>query len=94
MNNNKDFEKNAKIFKALSDPNRLKIVQILSCKEKCGCEILSEFNFTQPTLSHHMKVLIDSGIVCVRKEGIWNHYKLNCTYVKEFLTFANDIFHK
>ena len=50
------YEKNSKILKALSDPNRLKIIDILSCGERCACEILEHFDFTQPTLSHHMKV--------------------------------------
>jgi len=71
------YEINAKTFKALSDSNRLKIVDILSCGEKCACEILNNFNFTQPTLSHHMKVLIDCGLVNSRKDGTWNYYSLN-----------------
>ncbi|MCR4944822.1 MAG: metalloregulator ArsR/SmtB family transcription factor, partial [Clostridium sp.] len=52
----KCFEENAKIFKALSDVNRLKIIDILSSEELCACQILPEFDFTQPTLSHHMKI--------------------------------------
>lgn len=71
------YEINAKIFKALSDSNRLKIIDLLSCGEKCACEILNYFNFTQPTLSHHMKVLIECGLVNSRKEGTWNYYSLN-----------------
>ena len=58
-----NYEENAKIIKALSDPNRLKIIDILSCGEKCACDILEHFDFTQPTLSHHMKVLMDCGLV-------------------------------
>ena len=73
---NSEYENNAKILKALSDPNRLKILDLLSCGEKCGCEVLESFNFTQPTLSHHMKVLIDCGLIEARKDGIWNQYKL------------------
>ena len=51
------------ICKALSDTKRLEIVQILSDGEKCGCKILDKFNITQPTLSHHMKILVDCGKV-------------------------------
>lgn len=83
------YEQNAKIIKALSDSNRLKILDILSCGEKCACEILEEFNFTQPTLSHHMKVLIECGLVESRKEGLWCHYslnKLNCDKLMVFIT--------
>ena len=46
------YEKNAKVFKALSDQNRLKILHILSDGERCACELLKNFDFTQPTLSY------------------------------------------
>jgi ArsR family transcriptional regulator len=75
-NMSSEYEINAKILKALGDVNRLKIIDLLSCGEKCACEILESFEFTQPTLSHHMKVLIDCGLIEARKDGIWNLYKL------------------
>lgn len=81
------YEKNSKILKALSDPNRLRIIDILSCGEKCACEILREFNFTQPTLSHHMKILMECGLVNCRKIGTWNHYEINTVNSHELLTF-------
>lgn len=71
------YEYNALIFKALSEPKRLKILDLLSSGEMCACELLEYFNFAQPTLSHHMKVLNECKIVEIRKEGKWNHYKLN-----------------
>jgi len=74
---NHTYENDAKIFKALSDSNRLKILNMLSCGEKCACDILEFFDFTQPTLSHHMKVLIDCGLVKCRKDGVWSHYSLD-----------------
>ena len=83
-----NYEENAKIFKALSDASRLKIIDILSCGEKCACDILDHFDFTQPTLSHHMKVLIESGLVEARKEGLWSYYYLNvnnCNKLNLFL---------
>ena len=70
------YEVNSRIFKALSDVNRLKIIDLLSYEEKCGCKILEHFNFTQPTLSHHMKVLIECGLVEARKCGTWSYYKI------------------
>lgn len=85
------YEKNAKILKALSDPNRLKIIDLLSCGEKCACEILESFKFTQPTLSHHMKVLIDCGLIEVRKDGIWNLYKLNINNSNELVLFLSNL---
>ena len=82
-----EYETNAKILKALSDPNRLKIIDLLSCGEKCACEILESFKFTQPTLSHHMKVLIDCGLIEARKDGIWNQYKLKVNNGNKLVLF-------
>ena len=65
------------ICRALGDSNRLKIVQMLSDGEKCGCRLLEEFEITQPTLSHHMKILCECGLVKNRKEGKWSHYSLD-----------------
>lgn len=84
---NSEYEKNAKILKALSDPNRLKILDLLSCGEKCACEVLENFDFTQPTLSHHMKVLIDCGLIEARKDGIWNLYKLKVNNANRLVLF-------
>ena len=52
------YIQNAKVLKALSDPKRLRIIDMLSCGEMCACKILEEFHITQPTLSHDMKVLM------------------------------------
>jgi len=89
-----NYEEKAKIFKVLSDKNRLKIIDILSCKERCACDILECFDFTQPTLSHHMKVLSDLDLVRVRKEGLWNHYSLNMDKYKEISDFLFFIFNE
>ena len=70
-------KKTALIFKALSDENRICIVNLLRTGEKCACKLLEELNITQPTLSHHMKILCDSGIVTGRKEGKWTHYSIS-----------------
>ncbi|OAA85257.1 ArsR/SmtB family transcription factor [Clostridium coskatii] len=87
----KKYEDNAKIFKALSDPSRLKILDILSCGEKCACDILEYFEFTQPTLSHHMKVLMECGLVESRKEGLWSHYRLNNNNANRLMLFLMNI---
>lgn len=86
-----DYEKNARILKVFSDSNRLKIIKLLSNGDKCGCEILKSFNFTQPTLSHHMKQLIDCGLVECRKEGTWNYYRLNMTNANRLVLFLLNI---
>lgn len=77
------------IFKALADETRLKIIEILSHGEMCACQLLENFTITQPTLSYHMKILCDSGIVVGRREGAWMYYRNNCNVidgVSEFLS--------
>ncbi|WP_125154778.1 ArsR/SmtB family transcription factor [Clostridium rectalis] len=86
-----NYEENARIIKGLSDPNRLKIIDILSCKEMCACDILEYFDFTQPTLSHHMKVLMECGVVKSRKEGLWTHYSLNITNCNKLVLFFMNL---
>ncbi|KZL91928.1 ArsR/SmtB family transcription factor [Clostridium magnum] len=88
----KNYETNAKIFKALSDSSRLKILDILSCGEKCACDILEDFNFTQPTLSHHMKVLMECGLVKSRKEGLWSYYRLDNDNANRLELFLMNLF--
>lgn len=83
-----DVKRTAVIFKAFCDENRIKILQILSSGEKCACKLLEEMNITQPTLSHHMKILCDSGIVEGRKEGKWMHYSIS----KEGTEYARNCF--
>ena len=78
----------AKVFKALSDEHRLMILELLKDEEKCACIILKSLNIVQSTLSHHMKILCESGIVNSRKEGKWMHYSLSkkgCELIKMFL---------
>ena len=81
----------ALICKALSDSNRLKIVEMLSDGEKCGCKLLEAFDITQPTLSHHMKILTDSGIVVARKDGKWTHYSVSDNGVDVAITYLNQL---
>lgn len=65
------------LLKALADETRLKIVDMLSNGELCACNILESFDITQPTLSYHMKILCDSGLVESRRDGVWMRYSLN-----------------
>lgn len=78
-----DSKKTAVMFKAFCDENRIKILQLLSTGEKCACRLLEELDVTQPTLSHHMKILCDSGIVTGRKEGKWMHYSISAEGMKQ-----------
>ena len=79
------------ICKAMSDANRLHIIEMLTSGEKCGCDLLDELQVTQPTLSHHMKVLADCGLVSSYKEGKWQHYSINCDRFRDFKEFLNSI---
>lgn len=64
-------------IKALSDPKRLRIVDMLSCGELCACQILEACHVTQPALSHDMKLLVEAGIVNDRSEGKNIYYSLD-----------------
>ncbi|MGN0551800.1 MAG: ArsR/SmtB family transcription factor [Oscillospiraceae bacterium] len=89
-----DVKKTANIFKAFCDENRIRILQLLQGGEKCACMLLEEMNITQPTLSHHMKILCDSGIVTGRKEGKWMHYSISEAGIEraqEYLISLKDI---
>lgn len=80
----------AMLFKALSDPNRLLIIDYLLESERCACKILDQLQISQSTLSYHMKILCESKIVSSQKEGKWMHYSLNKARLgelKELLTF-------
>lgn len=83
-NNYADF---AVLFKALSDETRLKIIDMLSCGELCACDILKCFHITQPTLSYHMKILSECGIVNADRQGAWMHYTLNPEAVKRIADY-------
>ena len=74
---NSQFLHNAKIFKAFCDENRLMILSMLQSGEKCACVLLEKLRITQPTLSHHMKILVESGVVTPRKEGKWTYYSIH-----------------
>ena len=72
-----NYTKCVELFKALSDENRLQIVEMLTEGELCACRILEKFEITQPTLSHHMKILCDCGLVKGRKQGKWTYYSIS-----------------
>jgi ArsR family transcriptional regulator len=70
----KDF---IRVMKALSDPNRVKVVKMLQHKEMCVCEIQFALGIAQPTVSKHLKVLEESGLVQSKKAGLWVNYSLS-----------------
>ena len=86
-----DAQKTAMIFKAFCDENRLQILELLRGGEKCACRLLEELSISQPTLSHHMKILCDSGIVLGRKEGKWMHYRISLSGVQTAREYLNGL---
>lgn len=84
-----NYSKHTKVFKALGDPKRAMIVDMLSCGELCACMILEKFEMSQSTLSHHMKLLCACGLVRGREQGKWTYYSLDADIVgktKQFLS--------
>ncbi len=88
---NQSYAEYAPVFKALSDETRLKIIDMLSCGEMCACHILEAFSISQSTLSYHMKILSDSGLVNARRDGAWMRYTLNKERTDELLAFFTHI---
>lgn len=91
-----NYSENAKIFKAFCDENRLRILDMLKTGTKCACVLLESLDISQSTLSHHMKILVESGIVETEKDGKWTYYSISekgSTVAKEILeeiTTVND----
>lgn len=88
------YQIHAKVFKAFCDEKRLMILEMLQSGEKCACHLLENIEVGQSTLSHHMKILCDSGIVTGRKEGKWTYYSINkegCEYAGELLKKLTEV---
>lgn len=85
------YKEYALFMKALGDETRIKIFHMLSDGELCACKILEEFNITQPTLSYHMKMLCESGLVEGRRDGIWMKYSINERSINEIKQLFNSI---
>lgn len=88
-----DYENISKKLKVISDPKRLRIIDILSCDQLCACEILEKFNISQPTLSHDMRKLEEVGLVTSWKEGKNTYYSLDKHSLDEIEDSLRLIFH-
>lgn len=80
----------ARIFKAFCDERRIEILDLLVDGEKCACKLLEQLNISQATLSHHMKILCDSGVVTFRREGKWTHYRINIEGCKKAVELIEE----
>lgn len=86
------YKKTAKVFKALCDENRLMILEKLKNGEKCACDLLDELDIVQSTLSHHMKILVESGLVTSKKNGKWTNYSLSLEGAQHATHLLNSFF--
>jgi ArsR family transcriptional regulator len=86
--NEKELSSEAMIFKALSDINRLKIIKLLKEGELCVCELTTALSTSQSTVSHHLSVLKNAGLIKERKEGKWSYFRLSEGAVIEILNQA------
>ena len=69
-------KKRSNVFKALADENRLRILNLLKTREMCVCEVMVALDLTQPTASHHLRILENVELVKDRKEGKWTFYRI------------------
>jgi ArsR family transcriptional regulator, arsenate/arsenite/antimonite-responsive transcriptional repressor len=81
----------AKVAKALGDPIRMQIVDVLrrNAGRVCVCELVPLFDLSQPTVSHHLKVLRDAGIVGSERQGLWAYYYVNPEALEEVSTWLS-----
>lgn len=71
------YEDYVKVFMAFCDEKRLRILELLRGGEKCACKLLEDLDIGQSSLSYHMKILVESGVVKSRQEGKWTHYTIS-----------------
>ncbi len=71
------YQSHARVFRALCDENRLRILEILRQGEKCACMLIDQLQMGQSALSYHMKILVESGIVESWQVGKWTHYRIS-----------------
>ena len=71
------YAQRAQVFKALCDERRQRILELLQGGEKCACVLIEAMDMPQSSLSYHMRILCDSGLVTSREEGKWTHYQIS-----------------
>nr|WP_282730821.1 metalloregulator ArsR/SmtB family transcription factor [Methanobacterium alcaliphilum] len=91
MPDQEKLENQSNVFKAISDPTRLKILYLLQEGELCVCEINTALEKPQSTISHHLTVLKSSGFIKGRKEGVWIHYKLSNPSIIELIKKVMEV---
>lgn len=85
------YRDEAKVFKAFCDENRLLIIDTLRSGEKCACKLQENLKISQSTLSHHMKILCEAGMVESRTEGKWTHYSIRMDGIRQAKAILDKI---
>ena len=85
------YEQQAKIFKAFCDERRLRILELLRGGETCACKLCDAMDMPQSSLSYHMKILCESGIVLGREEGKWTHYCISPEGSRKVMELLREI---
>jgi ArsR family transcriptional regulator, arsenate/arsenite/antimonite-responsive transcriptional repressor len=81
----------ALLFKALSDENRLTILELLIQGETCGCTLIDKLTITQPTMSYHLRQMTDAGLLTSCKEGIWKKHHVDLSKIDALIQFLTDL---
>lgn len=86
-----EYAKTAERLKALAEPTRLQIIEMLDQEEMCVCEMLEKLRMSQPAVSHHLKILRQAEIITDRKEGKWVFYSLNAAGYAQLVSSLRKI---
>lgn len=86
-----EYEERARIFKAFCDERRLRILELLRGGEKCACVLINELGMPQSSLSYHMRILCDSGVVTSREEGKWTHYQIDRQGIERAIRLLREL---
>jgi ArsR family transcriptional regulator len=81
----------ASLAKALSDENRLLILELLIKGETCGCTLIDKLPISQPTMSYHLRLLTDSGLITSLKEGVWKKHHVNMDKIDELIEYLTQL---
>lgn len=84
-------EKMAKYFKALSDKNRLILLEQMLKGETCGCTLINKVEITQPTMTYHLNILEDAGVITSYKEGVWRKLKVQADVIDDMIDYLNNL---
>lgn len=81
----------AQVFKVLSDPNRLDIIELLLKGETCGCTLIDKLPISQPTLSYHLKLIAKSGLATAKRDGNWIKHHVDRQKIDEVIRYLERL---